>query len=113
LSSESSMALLIASDRPKKVDLAKHRPVGIAEVELAVGTLPQHEARQADLATGPDDQIRIRAIVRIQVLGQRLGGNALEDILGAVLPDEALLEVAFDGIDDLLPPSISNPDIQE
>jgi hypothetical protein len=47
------VALLIAADRPKKVDLPKEGPIGIAEVELAVGTLPEHEARQAHLATGP------------------------------------------------------------
>ncbi len=59
LSPESSVALLIASDRSAKVDLPKDGPVGIAEVELAVGTLPQHEAREAHLAAGPDYQIRI------------------------------------------------------
>jgi hypothetical protein len=82
------VALLITSDRSEKVDLPKDGPIGIAEVELAVGTLPEHEAREAHLAAGPDDQIRIGAVVGVEVLGQRVGGNTVEEVFRAVTPHE-------------------------
>src|SRR5439155_24076190 len=61
------LPLLIASNRPKEIELPERWPVGVAEVKLAVGTLPQHEARQTDLTARSNDEIGIRTIVGIQV----------------------------------------------
>jgi len=46
LSTEASLPALIAPDCTEEVDFAERRPVGIAEVELAVSTLPRHKARE-------------------------------------------------------------------
>jgi hypothetical protein len=46
LSTEASLPALIAPDCTEEVAFAERRPVGIAEVELAVSTLPRHEARE-------------------------------------------------------------------
>ena len=49
----------VGPQRPQEVDLAEVRPVGVAEVELRVGALPEQEAAQPLLAGGADDQIGV------------------------------------------------------
>src|SRR5262245_65238074 len=65
--SEAAVSLLVAPDGAQEVDLAEGRPVDVAEVKLAVGALPQQEARQPDLAGGPDDQVGIGEIRGVEV----------------------------------------------
>ncbi len=55
LCAEAVLPLLVDADGPKEIDLAEGGPVGVAEIELTIGTLPQEEAREADLAARPDD----------------------------------------------------------
>jgi hypothetical protein len=62
---EPAIPLLIASDSPQEIDLPKRRPVRVAEVELAVGALPEHEARQSHFPTRPDDQVRVWTVMGI------------------------------------------------
>lgn len=61
-----ALALLVTSNGPKKVDFAKGRPIRIAKIIFAVSALPKHEAREAHLAAGANDQVRVRTIVRIE-----------------------------------------------
>src|SRR5262249_28418520 len=75
---EAALALLIGTNCTQEVDLAEGRPVRVAEVELAVGALPQEEARQPDLAAGADDEIRIRQIRRVEVLTDCLLGDPVD-----------------------------------
>src|SRR3954469_6488643 len=49
-----TFALGVRADRPEEVDPAEVGPVGLAEVELALGRLPQQEAAQPLLAGGTD-----------------------------------------------------------
>src|SRR3990172_4138404 len=70
---EAPPALLIIPDGSEEADLAKGGPVGVAEVEFAVGALPEEEAREADLAARPDNEIRIGKIVHVEILADLFG----------------------------------------
>jgi hypothetical protein len=72
---------LIAPYCSQKIDFPERWPVGVTKVELAVGALPEHEARQTHLSTSADDQIGIGAVIGIQEFVQRLRGKFLEDFL--------------------------------
>ena len=85
------------------------RASGHRRNRIAVRALPEHETRQAHLPAGPDDQIRIRAVVGVEVLGQRVRGEPLEHVFGSIPPREALMEIALQGIDDLLAPANPTP----
>ena len=50
LAAEAAVAVGVVAQRPQEVDLAEVRPVGLAEVELAVRALPEQEAGQPLLA---------------------------------------------------------------
>src|SRR5262249_45970486 len=106
-------ALLIAPDRSKEIDLPEDRPMRIAEIELAVGTLPEHESRQTHLAAGANDEIGVRAVVRVEVLCDRLGRQSAQDLVGCLPAREAVVEVALDRIDDLRASAIADADVQE
>jgi hypothetical protein len=43
----------------EEVDLTESRPIGVAEVELRVGALPEQEVGQPLLAAGSDDHVGI------------------------------------------------------
>src|SRR5262249_42950397 len=64
--------------------------------------LPQEEARQPDLATGTDDEIRIRQVRRVEVLADRLLGDAVDDGLEVFALLAPLAEHGLHGVDDLL-----------
>ena len=59
------------------MDLAEGRPVGLAEVQLGVGALPEQEVGQTQLAAGADDEIGVRLPGGIQVAGNVLNGERL------------------------------------
>src|SRR5262245_2898274 len=99
---EAALALLVGTDRAQEVDLAEGRPVRVAEVELAVGALPQEEAREPDLTAGADDEVRIREIGRIEVLADRLLGDAVDDGLEVFALLAPFAEHGLNGVDDLL-----------
>jgi hypothetical protein len=52
-------------------------------------------------------------VFSVEVLGQRVGGHTVENVLWVVLPHEALPEVAFEGVNDLLPSAVPDRDVQE
>src|SRR5581483_12156103 len=82
LLAEPPIPVLVAPDRPHEIDLAEGGPVGVAEVELAVGALPQHEAREAHLPAGPDDQVRVGSVLGVEVLLDRVRRQIAKDVLG-------------------------------
>jgi len=75
------LSSLIAPYGPQKIDFPERWPVSVTKVKLAVGALPEHEARQTHLSTRRDDQIRIRAVIGIQEFIQRLWGKLSKDFL--------------------------------
>ena len=85
----------------------------VAEVELAVRALPEHEAGEAHLSRGPDDQVGIGAVVGVEILVHGVGGEGADDLVGAFPAGEALPEVPFDRIHDLLPAAVPHPHVQE
>src|SRR5260370_35124 len=85
LGAEAPLALLERADRSEEVDLPERRPQHVAEVELAVGALPEEEPREADLAARPDDEIGVREIGGVEVARDRVGRDALDELL-QVLP---------------------------
>src|SRR5690242_3782573 len=62
----------VGAERAEEVDLAERGPVGVAEVELGVGALPEQETAEALLARGPDDQVGVGLAGRVEVLGDVL-----------------------------------------
>src|SRR6266496_1777549 len=79
----------VGAERAEEVDLAERGPVGVAEVELGVGALPEEEAAQALLPRGPDDQVRVGLARGVQVLG---------DVLHVEHPGELLDRGALRGM---------------
>lgn len=76
------MSRLIASDRPQEVDLPEGWPMRIAEVELRIGALPEHEAREPHLSARANDQIGVWAIMRVQILVQGVRAQASQNLVG-------------------------------
>src|SRR6266511_3387647 len=112
LLAEAAPPLRIGAQRAQEVDLAEGRPVGVGEVVLRVGRLPQQEAGQADLPRGADDQVGVGHPGGVQVPGDLVGGQAggrvhqLEALLGV------LAEQAPDRLGDLLPAAVADRDVE-
>ena len=70
-------------------------PERLGEVELGVGRLPDQEVRQALLAAGPDDEVRVGQADRVE----RRADGGLVDVLGR----DAARREPPDGIDELGP----------
>src|SRR3989304_5508106 len=68
---EAAAALLERPDGAQEVNLAERRPVGLAEVVLAVDALPRQKAAQPDLAAGAHDEVRVRAALGVGGGGDR------------------------------------------
>src|SRR5215472_1749895 len=102
--SETTLALLIVLERAEKLRFAEVRPQGVGHVELGIGDLPEEEVRDAHLAAGADEQVRIgkargaevgghgRLVdgVRVQLAGAHGARDAtrgLDDVLAAAVTD--------------------------
>src|SRR5450631_4691639 len=77
---EPALAPAEGLERLVELGLAERRPVGVGEVELGVGRLPEQEVRQPLLARRPDQQIQLRQPAGLQrrrqlLLGDLLGGD--------------------------------------
>src|SRR6188508_1223461 len=75
---EAAVPLTEGTQRPEEVDLAEVRPVGLAEVELAVRALPEQETAEPLLPGGADDQVRVGLALGVEVLGD-LAAPAVAD----------------------------------
>ena len=71
----------IVADCPQKVDLTQVWSEGLDEVELTVCALPEQEVAQALLPRCADDQVGIGLTPRVKVLADRLGRQALGQLL--------------------------------
>src|SRR5574337_471299 len=109
---ETALALLKASNRSKKVDLSKDRPVRITKVILAVRTLPEQEPTQSNLTAGPNNEIGVGQIVRIEILADLINGNLIDHLLQRDPSCRLVLEHRRDGIRDFLSSAVSHGDIQ-
>src|SRR5439155_13937105 len=112
LTAEATLALLVGADRAEEVDLPERGPVRITEVELAVGALPQEEAREPDLAAGADDEVRVGKIGRVEILADRLLGDALDDRLHVLALLALLAQHRPHRVDDLLAAAVRERDRQ-
>src|SRR5262249_13856834 len=72
---------LIAADRPQQIDFPEFRPMHVGEVELAMHAMPHHETGKPDLATGPDDEIRIGQPGGIEIATYGLRGQCQDHFL--------------------------------
>src|SRR5437868_3106170 len=95
----------------EEVNLAEVRPVDLAEVELRVGALPEHEAGETLLPRGADDKVRIRLAARVKMLRDVLHVEDLSEFLDAGAPAGLLDEQRAHRISDLTPTSIPNRDV--
>ena len=112
LRAEAPLPLLIIADRPEKIDLAKGGPVGVAEIELTIGALPEEEAGEAEFATRPDDEIRIGKIIHIEILADLFGRDLFCSLLEGAPPSGPISQELLYGIGDLLPSPVPHGDIQ-
>lgn len=77
---------------PQEIDSAEIRPVGLTEVELGVGTLPEHEPGEPLLSRGPDKEIRIGLAARVEMLCDVLHVEDLNEFLDARPGTRVLLQ---------------------
>src|SRR3990172_3622791 len=68
---EPPLPLLELNDRGEEVIASEVGPQDIREVELGVRRLPEQEIGKPLLTAGPDDQVGIREIRRVQLGGER------------------------------------------
>src|SRR5262249_45533563 len=100
LRAEASLAVGVAAQGPQEGGLAEAGPVAIAEVELGVRALPEQEAGEALLATGPDDQVRIRLALRVEVLGDVVDVEHLGQFLDRAAGLRVLVEQGSNRVGD-------------
>ena len=104
---EPAIPPLIVDDRSVHILPGKIRPQRIAEIEFAVGTLPQHEIAQPYLAAGADDQLRVRNAGRVQIGGKQ----CFVQVLRLPLPFRTLRRKPADSPEDLIPAAVVQTDI--
>src|SRR3972149_3335170 len=68
---EPPLPLLELNERGEEVIASEVGPQDIREVELGVRRLPEQKIRKPLLTAGPDDQVGIREIRRVQLGGER------------------------------------------
>ena len=73
--SETTLAALEALDGLVQVGFGEVGPVGVAEIELGIGDLPEQIVRDAQLATRADEQVGVGHEARLQVLGDGFLGD--------------------------------------
>src|SRR5262245_5701859 len=74
---EAAAAAGVLVDRGAQVLGAEVRPQRVDEDELGVGELPEQEIRDPQLARGPDQEIGIGQVGRVEAIGDRLLGDLL------------------------------------
>src|SRR5665811_462822 len=74
-------ALGVGTQRPKEVDVSEVRPVGLAEVELTVGALPEQEATEPLLTRGSDHQVGVGLTPGVEMVGDMLDVKDLGKLL--------------------------------
>src|ERR1019366_5330967 len=112
LLSVAPMALLEGADRTQEIDPTKCRPEHIGEVEFAVGTLPQQETGESDLAARPDDQVGIWQVGGIEIATDRIRGNQRDRLFECFSGIKLFAQKRLDGVGDLLLPAIGCSDCQ-
>src|SRR6516165_11360268 len=109
---EAAATLLVGADRAQKIDLPEGRPQHVGEIELAVGALPQEKTGQTDLAARADDQVGIGQPGGVEMLGDRLWGDALNRLRQRRIVVGHAVEQGANGISDLLAAAIGDGDIE-
>ena len=99
---EAAMAVRVVPQRAQEVHVAEVRPQGLAEVVLRVGGLPHQEAGEPLLPRGADQQVRIRLPARVEVLGDVIDAQALDELGHVLAALERPREDLPHGVDDLL-----------
>src|SRR5207247_3782821 len=112
LRSEATIPLLESAHGAQEVDLPERRPVNVAEVELAVRALPEQEPREPHLAARSNDQVGIGKVGRVEVPGESLLGDALDDRLEVLALLGLLAKQCLHRVDDLLAPAVGDSDRQ-
>src|SRR6266542_97593 len=107
---EPPLAMLIRPHRPQEVYLAEGRPGHIAEIELAVGALPEEETGQADLTARPDDEIRIGRASRVEMARDGIARDLRDGVRYRKTPFRLLCEQGAHCIDNLVPTTIGDGD---
>src|SRR6478736_10176492 len=99
---EAAVAVRVVAQRPQEVDLAEGGPEDLAEVVLRMGALPEHEAGEALLAAGADDEVRVGLPAGVEVLRDGVDGDGLGQLLEGGAALGVVEEERADRVGDLL-----------
>src|SRR4051812_48714627 len=105
---EATVPVAVGAQGPQEVDVPERGPVGVAEVELAVGALPEQESGQPLLAGGADQQVGVGLAAGVEVLGDVLDVEEGGDLLEAGALGGMLGEQTADGVGDLAPAAVAD-----
>src|SRR5699024_11470854 len=78
---EATVARAVRAQCTEEVHPAESRPVGLAEIELRVHALPQHETGQTLLPRRADEQVGVGLAARVEMPGNVLDVQALRELL--------------------------------
>src|SRR6187431_1971246 len=101
-----ALALGVGPDGPQEVHAAEVRPVGLAEVELALRALPEQEAAEPLLPRGPDHQVGVGLALGVEVLGDVLDIEHLGELLDRRAARRVVLQQRAYGVGDLAAPAV-------
>src|SRR5689334_676153 len=108
-----ALPLGVGAQRPQEVDVAEVGPVGLAELELTVGALPQQEPPEPLLPGGADHQVGVGLALGVEVLGDVLDVEDLGELLDRGPPGGVLLQHRADGVGDLAPTAVADRDVDQ
>ncbi len=108
-----ALPLGVGTQRAKKVDPPEVRPQRVAEVELRVRALPQHEPAEPLLPRGTDHQIGIGLAAGVEVISDVLDVEHARHLLERRAAQRVLLQQAAYGIGDLAPSAVADRDVDQ
>src|SRR3954451_9106999 len=108
---EAAFTLGVRAHSAEEVDPSKVRPVGLAEVELAVRALPEQKTSEPLLPRGADHQIRVRLALGVQVLRNVVDVEVLGELLDGGASGGVLLEQGPYGVGDLPASAVPDRDV--
>src|SRR3984893_17504130 len=87
------------------------RPVRLGEPHLRVRALPQQETGKALLTGRADDQVRVGLTGRIQIFGDHLDGDRVDQLLGCGTVSQLFAEQRANRVGDLLSAAVGDRDV--
>src|SRR5215204_1656070 len=103
----------VGADGPQEVDPAEVGPIGLAEVELRLGTLPEQEAAEPLLSRRTDHEVRVGLALGVEVVGDVLDIDDPRELLQRGAFGGVLLEEGPYGVRDLAASAVPDGDVDD